>query len=566
MQSNPPTALPRLCATRSFAFWIMALFVLLMAPAPIPAQAQLAAKILKSDNKPEEKNGAHEDVPKAKPPLDSLGRGNPRGAIEGFQKRIRERDLERASKYLDLSEMPWLKPKRAQELAAYLYVSIRRGLLLDLNSISNKPEGSEKDGLAPNEERVGFIVLPDREVDLRLHRVETQKGRKVWLFTPQVVREIPGMHEHYMLNPFSRFLSGIIPSYEILGVPLFQWVGVVFILSIAYLLARLIIRIFIAIWYRRVRPFKERGQRLLRGPLALLITALLAAYPVEYLDLTAEGQLLRSAGTLMTITLAWLGVSVLGILFQWIEHRAEERGHGDMAVIIRPIATILKVLLITVAALVWLDNLGFSVTTIIASLGIGGIAVALAAQDTLKNVFGSLAVLADKPYVVGERIVVKGHDGFVEEIGLRSTRMRLLDGNQAIIPNETMAQVDVLNIGRRPHIRQISNIGIHIDTPSEKAREAVEAVRGIMKNHEGMQPDFPPRIYLNKFEVGWLNIFMVYWYHPPDFWAFNEFNSKTNLKIMEEFARRGIKLAKPARTQYVTSYDDKPLDLAPKKS
>jgi MscS family membrane protein len=563
MQSKLPSASPRLCSAYFFTFWVTALFVLFMAPAPIPAQAQLAAKALQSEKKSEEKTSVHEDVPKAKPPLDSLGRGNPRGALEGFKKRIQERDLKRAAKYLDLSEMPWLKPKQAQELAAGLYVSIRRGLLVDLESISNKPEGSEKDGLAPNEERVGFIVLPDREVDLRLHRVENQKGRKVWIFTPQVVREIPGMHAHYMLNPFSRFLSEIIPAYEILGVPLFQWVGVLFILFVAYLLARLIVRIFISIWYRRVRPFKDRGQRLLRGPLALLITALLAAYPVEYLDLTAEGEMLKSAGTLLTITLAWLGVSILGLLFHWIERRAEQRGHGDMAVIIRPIATILKVLLITVAALVWLDNLGFSVTTIIASLGIGGIAVALAAQDTLKNVFGSLAVLADKPYVVGERIVVKGHDGFVEEIGLRSTRMRLLDGNQAIIPNETMAQVDVLNIGRRPHIRQISNIGIHIDTPAEKAREAVEAVREIMDNHEGMHPDFPPRIYLNKFEVGWLNIFMVYWYHPPNFWDFNEFNTKANLKIMEEFARRGIKLAKPARTQYVTSYDDKPLDMAP---
>ncbi len=546
------------------ACWALAFLFLLTLSTPTPSQAQLAAKVLGAGQKSEEASKTGDEAVTTKVPLDFLGRGTPRGTIEGFLQQIQDRDMVRATKYLDLSEMPWLKPEQAEKLAGDLFVSIRRGLLLDLESLSNQPDGSKKDGLPPTEERVGFIALPDRAVDIKLHRVETQKGRNIWLFTPRVVREIPTMYSHYKLNPFSRFLSEIIPAEEILGVPLFQWIGVILIAGACYLVARFIVRIFISIWYRRLRPFKERGQRLLRGPIALLITVLLARVPVSYLDLTVEGQALRSANTALTITFAWLGVSLLGLLFHWVERRAQDRGHGDLAVIIRPIATIVKVLLITVLALVWLDNLGFSVTTVLASLGIGGIAVALAAQDTLKNVFGSMAVLADKPYIVGERIVVKGHDGFVEEIGLRSTRMRLLDGNQVIIPNETMAQVDVLNIGRRPHIRQISNIGIHIDTPAEKAREAVQLIRDVMENHEGMHPDFPPRIYLNKFEVGWLNIFMVYWFHPPDFWAFNEFNNKANLKIMAALAERGIKLAMPAKTQYLASYDDKPLDIAPK--
>jgi MscS family membrane protein len=553
----------------SIACMALAFILLLIFSFPPASQAGLAAraaKAMQNDKKSEESADKKADIPTAKPPLDHLGRGTPRGAIEGFNKHVQERDGDRAVKYLDLSEMPWLKPEKAHELAGQLYVSLRRGLLIDLDSISNQPGGSEKDNLPPNQERVGFIVLPDHTVDIKLHRVDTKEGRKVWLFTPKVVREIPGMISYYELNPFSRFLSEIIPAYEILGVPLFQWVGVFLILSLAYLLARILIRIFISIWSSRRGPLKDRTQRLLHGPIALLVTLLVGKVPVDYLDLTVEGQVLRSANTLLTITLAWLGVSLLGLLFHWIERRADKRGHGDLAVILRPVATVCKVLLITVLALVWLDNLGFSVTTILASLGIGGIAVALAAQDTLKNVFGSLAVLADKPYIVGERIVVKGHDGFVEEIGLRSTRMRLLDGNQVIVPNETMAQIDILNIGRRPHIRQISNIGIHVDTPAEKAREAVEIVREIMDNHEGMDPEFPPRIYLNKFEVGWLNIFMVYWYHPPDFWAFNEFNNKANLQIMEAFERRGIRLAMPARTHYVAPYEAEPVDIAPKES
>ena len=128
---------------------------------------------------------------------------------------------------------------------------------------------------------------------------------------------------------------------------------------------------------------------------------------------------------------------------------------------------------------------------------LGGLAVALAAQDTLKNLLGSIMILLDKPYRVGQRIVAKGHDGIVEEIGLRSTRLRLLTGHQTAIPNDEMARIDIENIGRRPHIRRVANIGITYDTPLEKIEKAVDIILKILDNNEVMYTEFPPGAYFS---------------------------------------------------------------------
>ena len=149
---------------------------------------------------------------------------------------------------------------------------------------------------------------------------------------------------------------------------------------------------------------------------------------------------------------------------------------------------------------------GKPLSALLAGLGIGGLAVALAAQDTLKNFFGSIMIMLDKPFRVGQRITVDGHDGTVEEIGFRSTRVRTLTGHLVTIPNEKMAGGNIENIAQRPSIRRKTNITITYDTPPARVEKAVNIIRAILDNHEGMHPDFPPRVYFNEFNDTSLNI------------------------------------------------------------
>ncbi|MGD2186443.1 MAG: mechanosensitive ion channel family protein [Desulfobacterales bacterium] len=204
---------------------------------------------------------------------------------------------------------------------------------------------------------------------------------------------------------------------------------------------------------------------------------------------------------------------------------------------------------------------GKPLSALLAGLGIGGLAVALAAQDTLKNFFGSIMIMLDKPFTVGQRVVVGGHDGTVEEIGFRSTRVRTLTGHLVSIPNEKIAVDSVENIGRRPSIRRLTNITITYDTPLDKVQRAVEIIREILDNHEGMDPEFPPRVYFNEFNADSLNILMVYWYFPPDYWAYLDFTQRVNTEIMRRFEEEGIEFAFPTTTTYLAQDNRRPLHI-----
>ncbi|MGD9311017.1 MAG: mechanosensitive ion channel family protein, partial [Desulfosarcina sp.] len=236
----------------------------------------------------------------------------------------------------------------------------------------------------------------------------------------------------------------------------------------------------------------------------------------------------------------------------WVE-RLQKRGQESAIPLLKPAKTFVSIVLILLAVLVWLDNLGFDVGTLLAGLGVGGVAFALAAQDTLKNLIGSVMVLLDKPFQVGQRIVVKGHDGVVEEIGLRSTRLRLLNGSQTSIPNEQMASTDIENIDRRPNIRRLFNIALRYDTPLEKVDQAVSIIQGILDSHEGMDPELTPRVYFNEFNRDSLNIIAIFWYHPPDYWAFMDLCQRLNRQIIGEFEQAGIKFALPSKTIFTES-------------
>jgi len=190
-------------------------------------------------------------------------------------------------------------------------------------------------------------------------------------------------------------------------------------------------------------------------------------------------------------------------------------------------------------------------TSIIAGLGVGGLAIGLAAQDSIKNFFGSIMIFSDRPFELGDRIQVEGFDGTIETVGFRSTRLRTLDGHLVTIPNGSLANQSIRNVSKRPNIRQILNIGITYDTPPEEVDEAIRIVEELLKDHEGMNPELPPRVLFDKFNDSSLNIFVIYWYHPPDWWPYCYFNQRLHKEIYKRFNEAGIDFAFPSQTIYL---------------
>ena len=200
------------------------------------------------------------------------------------------------------------------------------------------------------------------------------------------------------------------------------------------------------------------------------------------------------------------------------------------------------------------------ITSVLAGLGVGGLALALAAQDTIKNFFGSLMLFVDKPFEMGDRIVVGETDGPVEEVGLRSTRIRTLDGHLVTIPNGELAHEKIRNISKRPYIKRVANITVTYDTPPEKVERAVEIIKELLDNHEGMSPDLPPRVVFNEFLDAALNILVIYWYTPPNYWDFMALNQRINLEILRRFNDEGIEFAFPTQTLFLAGDPNRPLE------
>jgi len=222
----------------------------------------------------------------------------------------------------------------------------------------------------------------------------------------------------------------------------------------------------------------------------------------------------------------------------------------------------IRIFVIVLGAAIILRSLtGLNLGPLLASLGIGGVAIAFAAKDSIGNFLGSLTIIFDKPFTIGERIVIDNFDGVVEDVGFRSTRIRTLTGHQVSIPNEKVINTIVENIGRRPHMRWNTNITITYDTPPDKVERAVEIIRKVLENHEGMHENYPPRVNFNGFNDWSLNIEVYAWYHPGDFWNYQSWLEKTCLKIMRGFEAEGIEFAFPTRTLYLANDDNRQLKL-----
>jgi len=214
----------------------------------------------------------------------------------------------------------------------------------------------------------------------------------------------------------------------------------------------------------------------------------------------------------------------------------------------------LRVTIAIIAAIYIVDNvLNQDVKSILLGAGVGGIAIALAAKDTIANFFGSITIFADRPFQINELVKINGHLGPVEEVGFRSTRVRTLEGSLVTIPNSVIANSIVENVGRRPFIRRTSNITITYDSGHTKAKRAVDIIKETLADVPELNtdPTLPPRVYFNKFNDWSLNIYMSYWVKPADWWLFQQVNERVNLEMMKRFEAERIEFAFPTQTLHV---------------
>jgi MscS family membrane protein len=263
-------------------------------------------------------------------------------------------------------------------------------------------------------------------------------------------------------------------------------------------------------------------------------------------------------------------VSVVEVLMRKLTARTKSDLDDRIVPLIRKT---LRIFVLVVGFLIIAENVfGQDIAAWLAGLGIAGLAVSLAAQDSLKNIFGSITIFLDHPFKVGDRVNYSGYDGPVEEIGFRSTKIRTLTGHLVTVPNSRIVNDPIENIGRRPYIRRLMNVTITYDTPKEKIEQAIQIIKGILEEPGIAEPihgkigqdEFPPRVYFNDYNAASLNLMVIYWYFPPAYWDYIEHAERLNLRLFEEFAKAGIEFAFPTQTLYLAGDPNRPL-VAPEE-
>ncbi len=269
-----------------------------------------------------------------------------------------------------------------------------------------------------------------------------------------------------------------------------------------------------------------------------------------------------AVGILGTIAILWfiyrLAQAVVAKLERWAETTAG--GLDDM--LVRLFGTTARVLILLIGGLFILQNVtGVEIGPLIASLGLGGLAFALAAKDFIANLFGTVTIMLDKPFAVGDRVKISNFDGSVENVGYRSTRLRTLDGHIVSIPNQTVMNASLENVSERPFLKWSTNLTLTYDTPPEKIERGVRIMHEILRDHEGQMKDQPPRIYFNALNDWNLSISVTTWYAPADWWPYQAWIQRTCLEILRRFEQEGLEFAFPTQTIYLADDEKRRLKL-----
>ncbi len=339
------------------------------------------------------------------------------------------------------------------------------------------------------------------------------------------------------------------------GIPLWQCVASLVFIFLAFYVSKFLdyfIRERVQKWAEKTETrFDDMLVNLVRGPVKVVSFVVLLhigmkvySWPQYLADAFSAGLKIIVACSITYVLLK----TVDALIAVWRERTTTPDNEEFSKQLLPLVAKSIKLFLIIVALLVTSQNLGFNVTGLIASLSIGGLALGLAAQDTLANLFGAVSVLIDRPFKIGDHIKLEGVEGVVEAIGFRSTRVRNLDGHLVTVPNKTMGNATITNVSLRPHIKTVMDLGLTYDTSPEKVDRAAAIVRETFISHP-MTADV--WISFDKFGDFSLNLKVIHWWKGTDYKEFLTALHELNLQVKRRFDAEKIEFAFPTQTLYL---------------
>ena len=482
---------------------------------------------------------------KPAPSVDEYDPGIPRNAYKGFIAACKERDFDRAAEYLDLRYLPrGLDSTKGPDLARKLYIILTRKIWIDVAHLSDRPEGHQEDGLPPYRDRLAGLETDQKKYDLYLQQVKDDKGKTIWKISNRTVALIPELYAQYGHGILEDRLPLWVFDFQIWGIYIWEWIALVIGAIGSLILVFVFTGPIIFLLRRWDTALCRQLLRIFSNPLRLLLFSLLIGYWLILINPSFTVQALAHAGTLRLIALAWFLMRVSDFLLELVVQQLNRKGKAPSPVLIPVFGTAIKTIIIVSSVLFWLDNLGFKVTAVLAGLGIGGLAVALAAQKSLENVFGALTLYTSKPVRIGDFCRFGDRVGTIEEIGLRSTLVRTLDDTIVSVANGEFSNLQLENYTRRRKIWYHPRIRLRYDTTPDQLRYILVEVRKVLYGHPKVLPDLA-RIRFVEFGESSLDLDIFAYVDVTDWGQYLEIAEDLNLRIMNLIVHAGAGFALP---------------------
>ena len=483
---------------------------------------------------------------------DPLGRTTPSGTVLGFLHAEQNGNEKAAAEYLQMSVAR--RQSQGAELANKLKTLMDRAFVGYLSRISVAPDGDLSAG-SPDQQTVGLFSVGESEVPVVLIRITDPTAGKIWLFSSETLSKVPDLYDNLETYQVETKLPQSLVRNVFLGMALWQWLALIVAIPVAAAIGWGVV-LFLAIPRRLYLKYRNRpnlhSYSRVSKPLLLFFGAIAHRIITSYLGLPLLPRFyyFRTITVLISIGFFWFLIRISTITMQRLRRHAISVGRTGTGTLMLLGERIMVALIFILAALAILAILGFNLTTLLAGLGIGGIAIAFAAQKTLENLFGGISVLADEVIRVGDSCRFGDRVGTVEDISLRSTRIRTVERTQLSIPNGTLATMNVENLSRRDKILFNPSLGIRSESSPDQLRYLLAEIRRLLYEHPKVESQ-SARIRLASCDPSAYTLEVFSYVLTSDFAEFTAIREDLLLRIIDIVRQSGTNFAFPSQTLYL---------------
>jgi MscS family membrane protein len=418
--------------------------------------------------------------------------------------------------------------------------------------MSDAPEGNRKDASRADVELVTTLDVAGKSFRVELQQTEQTPELRVWLFSSATVAAIPSVHSIMGESAIEKHLPEALVKTRFMNTALWQWIALIALLVILRLFATLLWRVGAAVSRRIFRQasadMKDYGVKQLVGPVGLLIgvAAYGAAVALIAPSALVRFYLSRILTLLAFMAIAWILMRLLDILSRRLHIIADPRQQALYSSVMPLGLRVVKITIFTIALITTFSTWGYNTSTIWATLGVGSLAVALAAQKTLENFFGGVSVIGDRPVLVGDFCRVGSMVGTVEDIGLRSTRIRTLDRTLVTVPNSQFSTMTLENFAKRDRMWFHPTFAVRCDAMPDQVRTVMASFESILRNHPEVDAGTVPVRFTGIGEYAY-NLEIFAYVLTPSFDRFLVVQTELLLKMIDAIEQAGTALAVPVR-------------------